>query len=452
MKKPTPKTSIWYSFTSRDLGLAALLLCLLLVVYAPALNGGLLWDDDAHITRPSLQSFSGLASIWFQPGATQQYYPLLYTAFWIEHGLWGDALFFYHLLNLLLHAASALVLVAILRRLSIPGAWLAAFAFALHPVQVESVAWIAEQKNTLSTLFYLTSALLYLEFDRTRARRIYWIAFGLFAAALMSKSVTATLPAALLVVFWWRRGSLNWKQDVLPLVPWLGIGALAGLFTARFEHNVIGAQGQLYALTLAQKMLLAGHVICFYASKLIWPFDLTFIYPHWTIDTHIASEYGFLAAVLVTALVLAALARKWRGPLAGFLFFVGTLFPVLGFLNVYPFRFSYVADHFQYIACLGIIVPAAAGLALASKKLAGGAARAVFWLGPVAVAALAFLTWNQAGFYSDAETLYRETVARNPDSWMARSNLGSILMRVPGKSNEAMTLPRDRPAAQPRSS
>lgn len=431
MKKPAPKISWWRNCTSRDLGLAALLLCLLLFIYAPALNGGLLWDDDAHITRPALQSFSGLASIWFQPGTTQQYYPLLHSAFWFEHGLWGDSLFAYHLLNLLLHAASAFLLVAILRRLEIPGAWLAAFLFAFHPVQVETVAWISEQKNTLSTVFYLGSALVYLEFDRTRARRVYWIAFGLFAAALLSKSVTATLPAALLVVLWWRRGTLNWKQDVVPLVPWLALGAVAGLFTAHYEHTVIGAQGETYSLTLAQKVLLAGRVICFYASKLIWPSGLTFIYPRWTIDTHASSGYLFLGAVLLTAVALLALARKWRAPLAGFLFFIGTLVPVLGFLNVYPFRFSYVADHFQYVACLGIFVPLAAGLALLPRP-----AR---WLGTIAVGALAFLTWNQTGFYRDAETLYREVIARNPDSWMAHSNLGSILMRAPGKSQEAMS-------------
>lgn len=443
VKKPAPKKSFWISFTSRDLGLAALLLTLLLFVYAPALNGGLLWDDDAHITRPSLQSFSGLASIWFQPGATQQYYPLLHSAFWLEHGLWGDSLFGYHLLNLFLHAASAFLLVAILRRLSIPGAWLAAFLFALHPVQVETVAWISEQKNALSTVFYLASAFVYLEFDRTRARRSYWIAFALFLAALLSKSVTATLPAALLVVLWWKRGKLDWKTDAVQLLPWLAAGALGGLFTAHFEQSVIGAQGQMYALTLAQKTLLAGRILCFYAGKLFWPADLTFIYPHWSIDTHAASGYLFLGAVLVTAAALLALARllpqKPRGPLAGFLFFAGTLAPVLGFLNVYPFRFSYVADHFQYVACLGIFVPMAPGLAMVSSKLSGIPARADAWLGPAVIAALAFLTWNQTGFYRDAETLYRETIANNPDSWMAHSNLGGILMREPGRANEAMS-------------
>src|SRR4029077_5550357 len=119
-----------------------------------------------------------------------QYYPLLHSAFWVEHQLWGDDLFYYRLLNLLLHATSALLLVMVLRRLEFPGAWLAAFLFALHPVAVESVAWISEQKNTLSTVFYLGSALAYLRYDRTRRQEHYFVALGLFVAALLSKSVT----------------------------------------------------------------------------------------------------------------------------------------------------------------------------------------------------------------------------------------------------------------------
>lgn len=420
----------------RDLELGALLLFLLLLVYLPSLQGGFLWDDDAHITRPDLQSLSGLARILFKVGTTEQYYPLLFGAFWFEHGLWGNAVLGYHLLNVLLHACAAFLLVAVLRKLAIPGAWLAAFLFALHPVQVETVAWIAEQKNTLSTVFYLASALVYLRFDGTRIKRDYWIGFALFLAALASKTVTATLPAALLVVFWWRRGRLDWKRDVVPLLPWLMVGAFAGLATAHIEHGVVGAEGKDFALSLGERGLLAGRVICFYAGKLFWPAGLTFIYPHWTVNGHEAWQYAFPAAVLAVAAGLALLARKQRGPLAGYLFFIGTLFPVLGFLNVYPFRFSYVADHFQYVACLGIMVPLAAGFSLLSQNHSG-AGRVVKWVGPAAVFVLAILSWNQAGLYSDAETLYRATVARNPESWMAHSNLGGVLMQK-GRAAEAM--------------
>jgi hypothetical protein len=183
----------------RDAAAAALLFCATLFAYWPALQGDLLWDDTAHLTQPELQSLHGLGRIWFDLGSTQQYYPLLHSAFWIEHRIWGDALLGYHLTNITLHALSAFLVVMIVRRLSLPGAWLAGFVFALHPVCVEAVAWISEQKSTLSGVFYLASALTYLRFDETRRRPHYVLAFGLFLLALLTKTVTATLPAALLV-------------------------------------------------------------------------------------------------------------------------------------------------------------------------------------------------------------------------------------------------------------
>src|SRR5580700_1088169 len=191
-------------------GWAAICLAVL-IAYAPALHGTRLWDDAAHITRPDLQSVQGLWRIWSHLGATQQYYPLLHSAFWIEHRLWGDAVSGYHLVNIALHALSACLVVAIVRRLELPGAWLSGFLFALHPVCTEAVAWISEQKSTLSAFFYLAAALTYLSFDRTRRATSYWSAFFLFIPALLSKSITATLPAAILLVLWFRHGRLSWK-------------------------------------------------------------------------------------------------------------------------------------------------------------------------------------------------------------------------------------------------
>jgi len=345
--------------TRAAIGTWALLFFATLIAYLPALRGGLLWDDDHHLTSPDLQSFHGLWRIWFDPGATQQYYPLLHSAFWIEHRIWGDSVLGYHVANVLLHATAVFLLIAILRRLSLPGAWLAGFMFALHPICVEAVAWISEQKSTLSGVLYLCSALAWLHFDQTRSKRKYFLATGLFVLALLSKTVTATLPAALLVVLWWKRGRVDWRRDARPLLPWLALGACAGIFTAWMERTSIGAQGPDFALTLAARFLLAGRAICFYAGKLLWPAGLMFTYPRWTFDTREWWQYGFPALVVAVAIALALAARRHRGPLAGFLLFAGTLFPVLGFLNVYPFLFSFVADHFQYLACLGIIVPAA---------------------------------------------------------------------------------------------
>jgi tetratricopeptide (TPR) repeat protein len=415
----------------------AFVFCATLLAYWPALQGALLWDDDHHVTRPELQSLHGLWRIWFHLGATQQYYPLLHTAFWLEHRMWGDAALGYHLTNVALHAASACLVAVIVRRLSLPGAWLAGLVFALHPVCVESVAWISEQKSTLSGLFYLAAALAYLHFDQSRRRRLYFLATGLFAMALLSKSVTATLPAALLVVFWLQRGRLDFRRDALPLLPWFALGIPAGLFTAWVEKTFIGAEGSAYDLTVAQRLLLAGRAVWFYASKLIWPVNLTFSYPRWKLDPAAWWQYLYPAGVVALGVVLWLVARRARGPLAGFLVFVGTLFPALGFMNVFPFRFSWVADHFQYLASLGIIVPLASVVAVKAEKLGPGKLR-VAAIPALLLAILGVLTWRQSGAYRDDQTLYRATLARNPDSWLAHHNLGAILVRIPGRAEEAI--------------
>jgi tetratricopeptide (TPR) repeat protein len=397
----------------------------------------LLWDDSGHITAPELQSLHGLWRIWFELGTTQQYYPLLHAAFWLEHRIWGDAVLGYHLVNIALHALSACLVVGIVKRLRLPGAWLAGFAFALHPVCVEAVAWIAEQKSTLSAALYLGAALAYLSFERTRRGNRYLLATGLFLLALLAKTVTATLPAALLVLLWWQRGLLDWRRDVRPLVPWLAIGAGAGLFTAWVERAVIGAHGAEFEVTLVQRTLLAGRAIWFYLGKLAWPAGLTFSYPRWTVDSRAWWQYLFPLGVVAMAAGLAVVARRWRAPLAGFLIFAGTLFPVLGFLNVYPFVYSWVADHFQYLASLGVIVPVASALTVALRR--PGLAKTGGIAVPCALLlTLGVLTWRQAGMYRDSETLYRETLRRNPASWMAHYNLGTELSAVPGRLSEAV--------------
>jgi len=416
----------------------ALLFCVTVIAYWPAVQGGLLWDDEGHVTRADLRPLHGLWRIWFDLGATQQYYPVLHSAFWLEHRIWGDAVLGYHLTNIALHSLSAFLVVLIVRRLSLPGAWLAGFVFALHPVCVEAVAWIAEQKSTLSGVFYLASALTYLHFDRTRRKSLYFLALGLFVLAVLSKTVTATLPAALLVVFWWQRGRIAWKRDAAPLLLWFAAGVPAGLFTAWVERRFIGAQGADFALTLWQRVLLAGRAIWFYAGKLVWPTGLTFSYPHWQLDPRAWWQYGFPAGVLAVTIGLwLASRRQRRGPLAGFLIFAGTLFPVLGFLGVYPFRYSYVADHFQYLACLGIIVPVTSALTLAAGRMAAGKGGKIA-LPIVLAAVLGILTFRQSAMYQDSETLYRETLARNPDSWLAHNNLGLILFARPGRLPEAI--------------
>jgi tetratricopeptide (TPR) repeat protein len=404
----------------------ALVVAVTLAAYFPALAGDFLWDDAGHVTHPTLQSWSGLWRIWVEIGVTQQYYPLLHTAFWIEHRIWGDASVGYHLINVLWHATSACLLVAILRRLAIPGALLAGLVFALHPVCVESVAWISEQKNTLSTVFGLAAVLAWLRFEDERRPARYVIASLWFLAALLTKTVTATLPAALLVIAWWRRRRLSWRDDIQPLLLWLILGAAAGLGTAWFESAQIGASGDGFTLGVVERGLLAGRVVWFYLGKLLWPVGLTFFYPRWTIDAAIAWQWIFPVAAMLLLAGLVGWRRRDRAPLAAALLFGGMLFPVLGFVNVYPFVFSYVADHFQYLASLGMIAFLAAaatrGFALLSWPR---------WSGPTVAAGvlliLGGLTWRQSGMYRDGFALYETTLARNPSSWVAHLNLGTAL-------------------------
>jgi len=416
-----------------------------LAAYAPAWRGGPLWDDDAHLTQAALRSAGGLWRIWFDVGATQQYYPVAHSAFWLMHRLWGDATLGYHLVNIVLHATSAFLIVVILRRLAVPGAWLAGLLFAVHPVHVESVAWMTELKNTLSGVLYLGAGLAYLRFDETRARRPYVIALLLFVLALLAKTVTATLPAVLLVVFWWKRGRLRWREDVLPLAPFFVAGAAGGIATAWIERTQIGAEGVEFELNLIERGLIAGRAFWFYLAKIVWPSDLMFNYPRWEISAREWWQYVYPLAAIGLFAGLWFLRGRTRAPLAAMLVFAGTLFPALGFLNVYPFRYSFVADHFQYLASISVLALLAAsvsksfqhedheehgGFSEKPKRLRGlrGEGVVVVAAGLALAIAASVLTWRESRQYVDAETLYRTTIARNPASWLAHQNLGWLIL------------------------
>jgi len=391
-------------------------------------NAGFIWDDDAHVTRPALRTLHGLWRIWFEPGATQQYYPLLHSLFWCEHRIWGGAAAGYHAANVGLHAAAACLLFRLLRRLEVPVPMLGAALFAAHPVCAESVAWISEQKNTLSAALYLAAALLYLRYDRDRGPGAYAAATALFALALLSKSVTATLPAALLVILWWRRGRLSPRNDVLPLLPWLALGAAAGTVTAWMERTQVGAVGAAYDLGVAGRFIVAGRALWFYLGKLLWPAGLSFVYPRWGIDPRDPAQFLYPAAAAASLAALWAIRRRTRGPLAAALLFAGTLFPALGFINVFPFVYSYVADHFQYLAAAALLPAIAAGLAIGARRLPGTVRPLAGMAAVCAVVALAALTWAQCAAYADADTLWRATIARNPAAWMAHNNLAAGLL------------------------
>jgi protein O-mannosyl-transferase len=399
------------------------LIALVLVVYIPVIrHGGFIWDDPQYITgNPLLRTFPGLLAIWIHPSASPQYYPLVHTTFWIEYHLVGLQPWLYHLDNILLHALASILLWRALARLGVPAAGLAAAIFAVHPVQVESVAWATERKNVLSLVFYLLSLHAYLNFagDDLRASRFrakdYLLALLCFIAALLSKSVTCSLPAAILLLVYWRHGRVRWA-DVRPLIPFFLLGLTMACITANLETQHVGASGPEWNFTFADRWMIAGRALWFYAGKLLWPHPLIFIYPRW--DQMNFSQQPWLivfplaAIAVITALWL--LRRQiGRGPLVAVLFFAGTLLPALGFVNLYPMRYSFVADHFQYHASIGLIVLAAAAI----WRLGHLPSAAI-------IAILAVLTWKQGAIYENQLVLWTDTTNRNPNSWMAWGNLG----------------------------
>jgi protein O-mannosyl-transferase len=334
------------------------------------------------------------------------------------------------------------------RRLEIPAAWLIGLVFAIHPVHVESVAWITERKNVLSGFFYLSSAWAYLRYagilkaDDTRDEeslndakptwKLYFLSMILFVAALLSKTVTATLPAAILLVIWWKHGTVSRKR-VLDLLPMFLIGVGFGMLTVWLEKYQVGAEGMDWELSGVERILIAGRVICFYATKVLVPLGLIFTYPRWEIDATQAWQYLYPLAVVAAIVGLFLLRNRiTRGPVVAFCFFCGTLFPALGFFDVYPMRFSFVADHFQYLASIGMIVLYVQVAVVLYRKLTSGNGHTIgrsVAIGCMVAIVLGSLTWKQTLIYKDLETLWRDTIARNPTSWMAHNNLGALLNR-----------------------
>ncbi len=410
--------------------LLALILLATILAYLPAMRGDFLWDDDANVTSPELQPIGGLFRIWFEFGATQQYYPLLHTAFWFEHRLWGDWPPGFHLASLLWHLISVVLMYASLKRLKIPGPLLAAGIFALHPVMVESVAWITEQKNTLSTMLYLAAIYVYLQFDESRRKRQYLTSLALFVLALSAKTAIVTLPIALLVIFWWRRGTNSWRRDLLPLVPFFAAAGLAGAATCYVEWTHVGAVGADFEFTPVQRFLLAGRAVWFYLAKLVWPADLIFMYPRWHLDPTQWWQWIYPTAALAATAVLWRLRGRSRAPLAAWLFYCITLLPMLGLLNQYLFFFTFVSDHFQYVASLGMIALFSAAVTLALSRIGINLSFFRTAVPSLIIATLALLTWKQTHLYANGIKLYQATLDENPDCWMMHVNLGVKLLEA----------------------
>ena len=427
------------SSTRRVLPGVLLVLCVILA-YLQVGRAGFIWDDNIYITEnPLLTAPDGLWRIWFSLDAPSQYFPLVYTVFRLEHALWGMAPAGYHWVNLLLHVVNALLVWRLLTRLRVPGAWLGAALFALHPVQVETVAWVTELKNVSSLFFILLSLLAWIEFVEDRPKPAwgyYALALIFYGLALSGKTTACTLPAALLLILWLRHqpiGIARWLQ----VVPFVVMGLGMGLVTVWWERYHQGTEGGVFSLGLLERFLIAGRAVWFYPAKLLWPVNLTFSYPRWTINPADPLAYGWLVAGVGAAAAIYWARRFWgRSVEVAALFYVATLFPMLGFIMLFTFRYSFVADHYQYVACIGPLALVAAALSTGLGRFD----RTIPFLKPVLCGALVLvlgvLTWQRTGAYRDVETLWRDTLAKNPNSWMAYGNLG-LLFQKQGHPGEA---------------
>ena len=418
---------------SRACAFGLLLAALTIFVYRPSWNGGFLWDDDDYITHNELLTApNGLRRIWFSLDSPSQYFPLVYTTFRIEHALWGMNPTGYHWINLILHVANALLVWRVLARLNVPGSWLAGAIFALHPVQVESVAWITERKNVLMGFFFLLTLLAWIAFidERTkRPWRFYALALILYLLALSAKSTACTLPAALLLILWLQKKPINTPR-LTQIAPFVIMGIGMGLLAVWWERYHQGTSRAIFTfLSPVERLLVASRAVWFYLGKLIWPGNLTFIYPKWQISSTHLPDYMWLLVGIGLCVAIYFLRRYvGRSVEVAAAFFVATLSPVLGFIMLFTFRYTFVADHYQYLACIGPIALVSTGVVSLADMLKH---YRVFILTAAlfVVATLGVLTWRQSAMYGDIETLWRITLKRNPECWMAHTNLGIVLLQ-----------------------
>jgi len=472
------------------------------IAYAPVWHAGYIWDDDRYVTGNALlHSADGLRQIWFAPGATSQFYPLTYSAFWIEYHFWQLNPLGYHLVNVALHSLNAILLWRLLRRLGVRGAWLAGAIFALHPVNVMSVAWVTELKNTLSGGLALCAAHAYVRFaglgidagkENPSRWRFYVLALAFFQLAMFAKTAVSFLPLTLFLIVWWQRENISWR-DAMPLLPMLAISAMMGRLTIFMEHKYAGATGAGFNLDLAQRIYVSGHSFWFYLGKLIFPYPLIEVYERWKIISIPWTGYIYAAATLAVLLGLwIARGRIGKGAFAAALhFYIATSMFVL-MVVIYFMHYSFVSDHWQYFGCMSVFAVAAAGITMTLDRFgklvilfcsgtflfldfilglpfalpghhseykyflifviytvvvpiaAIGITVVLYRLGKLKfffygalLLLLGFLTWQQAEIYHSAETLWRANVLENPNASVAQNDLGFALL-ANGRSGEAL--------------
>lgn len=409
----------------------------------PATRAGYIWDDNLSLyDNPSVISPHGLYRSWFTTHNID-YWPLTTSMYWLEWRIWGNNPTPFHVANIVLHALAAIALWRVLLRLGLGdlGAFLSGLLFALHPVTVESVAWIAERKNVLSMLLYLLAIIAYLRFEANNRWSWYVAAWFTALAALLAKTSVVALPVILLLLGWWRRGTLS-KQCLLRTAPFFLISLILGIVTIWFQHKHAIADMEVRSEDSWSRIAAVGWVTWFYLYKLIAPFNLCMVYPRWNINGQQLTSYIPLALLILCGMVLWRFRNTWaRGPLVALSSFVIVLAPVLGLLNMSYAQYSLVADHLQYPGIPGIMAligGSMAGLVTYIRQKGGRAGLAVVAVLYTAIyLSLAGMTWRQATIYFDRETMWNDTLDKNPEAWMAHNNLASDLLNK-GRIDEAI--------------
>src|SRR5271170_3076423 len=436
------------------------LILLCFAAYWPLRLAGYIWDDNVWLTdNPIVQNWGGLWYIWFEPHTSTQYYPLIYTAFLLEFKLWGLNTLGYHLVNIGLQAINSIVLWQILRKLGLKAAWVAAAVFAIHPVQVETVGWVTEQKNLLSGLFYFSAILFWLHWSgignteptdllkpAKRNHALYFGATFCFLLALLAKTDTCTLPVVLLLLTWWNNGKIT-RQELQALAPWFCLALVFAAITIHMEHELADVWGPAFTFDISKRLMIVGMNLWFYPFKIIWPHPLLEIYPRWNIDQISPGQWVFPISAAAVPVILWFLRKKiGRGPLMAVAYYGITILPVLGFTSFYTMVYTFVADHYQYLACIGIIVlvteSAACGFELLNKHWTrknfptgaeAGSNRSYWpsWLpaGAASIALLATLgtlTYMQSNLYNPPEKLWQNVLNNDKTSWQARLQLAAL--------------------------
>ncbi|HMD55541.1 MAG TPA: tetratricopeptide repeat protein, partial [Phycisphaerae bacterium] len=420
------------------------LVLIVLAAFYPLRSAGFIWDDKSWLlTNPLVRYWAGIPYFWLQPGLDIQYYPLVYTVFDVAYHLWGYNPLGYHLMNVLFQAGNTLLVWILLQRLGLKSAWLAAAIFAVHPIQVETVGWITEIKSLLSVFFYLLTLLFYCRFsgldqvsldaNSVHAYRrfpLYFLAFFFYLLALFSKTDVCTLPAAILILIWWKRG--HWmRSDILWLLPMFVIGAILALMTIHVEHTTAGTSGPDWDFAFSQRTIIAGKALWFYAAKIFFPDKLFLVYPRWSTSELGGWEWIFpISIVFILAVLWITRKKIGRGPFSAAVFFLITLAPVLGFISYFTMLYTFVADHYQYLACLGLIVPAAEFLWWLAHVLPIRQNQLFVLAGSIIVLALSVLTFGQSLLYQSPVSLWGYVDNANPNSFIVKTSYAEALLEA----------------------